>query len=86
MEPINFAETNKTLGAPVGMDNCVPLKVWTDGSLCLSCWRPTWRERFSILVFGRAWLWLWSGQTQPPVALEGRRTPFRRDPAPAKGS
>lgn len=80
MTPRAFAESNKTLGAPSGMENCSSLAVYADGKTCLSCWRPTWRERLSILLFGRVWLWVMSGYTQPPVALSGKRTVFHRKP------
>ncbi len=41
----------------------------------VSCWRPTWAERLSILFFGRAWLHvIATPRTHPPVALIARRT------------
>lgn len=38
----------------------------------ISCWRPTWRERLSILIFGRVWLNL-ATMKMPPAALWGHR-------------
>jgi len=62
-----------TLHAPPGMNNCGALVVHrtADGKRCISCWRPSWRERLSILFFGRVWVDIFSGSTQPPVALMG---------------
>jgi hypothetical protein len=53
---------------------CVePLPVWTDGEQCVSCWQMSWRERLSALLFGRAWLALLSGKTQPPAYVQVSR-------------
>lgn len=71
MKPINFPEANKNLLKPKGMtdEECGSLPVWTDGEQCVSCWQPTVKERISILLFGKIWLSVYSGETQPPVAL-----------------
>jgi hypothetical protein len=78
MIPVTFEQANKNLLKPEGMtdEECGSLPVYNDGQHCISCWRPTWRERLSILLFGKVWLWVYSGYTQPPVALEGKITPF----------
>jgi hypothetical protein len=47
-----------------------PLPRWTDGEQCVSCWRMTWRERINALLFGRVWIAVLSGSTQPPVYAE----------------
>ena len=74
MHPVKFKESNRQLNAPRGLEEEVnPLHVWTDDIQCVSCWRPTWRERLSILFFGRVWLGVLSGHTQPPVSLHGIR-------------
>jgi hypothetical protein len=36
----------------------------------------TWRERISALLFGKVWLYVHSGLTQPPVALQSMRDIF----------
>lgn len=74
MKPIEFAEANRNLTKPPNMtdDECSSLAVFTDGQDCISCWRPTFRERISIALFGRVWLFVHSGHTQPPVALVGQ--------------
>jgi hypothetical protein len=71
MEPINFVQANKKLGPPKGMtkEECGDLPVFTDGKQCISLWQMSWRERFSALFFGRIWLSVHMGETQPPVWL-----------------
>jgi hypothetical protein len=78
MIPIKFDQANKDLLKPEGWtdEECGSLPVFNDGKVCISCWKPTWRERLSILVFGKVWLWVHSGVTQPPVALEGTQQIF----------
>lgn len=78
MEPVAFEQATNILLKPDSLTDalCGPLPVWSNGQQCVSCWRPSWRERLSILIFGRVWLWVWSGRTQPPVRLDGKRTPF----------
>jgi len=78
MKPIKFREFNKELQKPVGVADgeCGALPIYGDGMKCISCWQPSFRERLSILLFGRVWLWVFSGETQPPVALEGTRSVF----------
>jgi hypothetical protein len=86
MEPVKFKESNRQLDPPgrteysLDIGDIKPLHAWTDGSQCISCWRPTWRERLSILVFGRVWLGVLSGGTQPPVSLHGEREFFQTEP------
>jgi len=78
MNPIEFKEANKQLLKPHNMtdEECGPLHVWTNGKECMSCWRPTLRERLSILFFGKVWLSVLSGKTQPPVALWAAKQGF----------
>ena len=84
MEGISFPEQTLTLGRPPSMseEECGPLPVYlTAEGQVISCWRMTLRERFSALIFGKVWLWVWSGKTQPPVALEVKRTVFKKEEA-----
>ena len=82
MTPIPFAESNKTL-VPSGatysenVTGVGSLPVWTDGEQCISCWRLSWRERFSAAIFGRVWIATLSGQTQAPIYAEAAKTYFR---------
>lgn len=83
MQPSTFPEANGTLTKPAGMtdDECGSLPIFTDGKMCLSRWRPSWRERLAVAFGAPIWLWVWSGRTQPPVALQTER-PFARVPSP----
>jgi hypothetical protein len=74
MSPIEHRFANVTLNAPDGQEDEVsPLPVYTDGKQCISCWRMNWRERLAALFFGRVWLSVLSGHTQPPVWLLATR-------------
>ena len=78
MKPIKFKQQTKTLHRPTNMtpEDCGPLPVFTDGKQCLSCWKATWGERLSILFYGKVWLGVRSGNTQPPVWLRGFKAAF----------
>lgn len=78
MKPINFPESNCVLSKPKDMtdEECGHLFIHRTGQQCISCWKLTLLERINILLFGRIWLWVWSGDTQPPVALDARKTIF----------
>ena len=98
MKPTNFRYANRQLGAPNGfLERCDgrsplelhvkgidPLPVWTDGEQCVSCWRMSLRERFAALLFGRVWLAVLSGSTQPPVYVEAKRTYLKQDAPPER--
>ncbi len=79
MTPTNFKEANRTLNKPESMtdEECSSLRVFTDGRQCISCWRMTWKERLEALLFGRLWLSVLSGRTQPPVWVSCARTVFQ---------
>ena len=66
MKPIKFKEQNKTL---IGLGIIKPLPVYTDGIVCISCWELNFIERFKALVFGKIWIRLRSGGSQPPISL-----------------
>lgn len=78
MEGIKFKESNVCLGKPKNMtdEECGSLHVYTDGTICVSCWKMTWKDRLKALLFGRVWLGVLSGHTQPPVWLQCRKTVF----------
>jgi hypothetical protein len=78
MEPTSFPQSNKTLGPPPGMteEECGKLPIFTDGKQCVSLWQMNWRERLSALFVGRIWLFVMSGQTQPPVLLMAKKEIF----------
>lgn len=77
MKPIDFPQSTKVLQKPENMfdADCKPLPVWSDGKQCVSCWRPTFKERVRILFAGKVWLGVNAGYSQPPVYLTGE-TPF----------
>ena len=72
MKPIKFKEQTKILNKPGKMldKECGPLPVWSDGSQCVSCWKPSLREILSFLFYRKVWLIVNYGSTQPPVALK----------------
>lgn len=73
MKPIDFPQSTKVLQKPSNMLNseCQPLPIWSDGKECVSCWKPTVKERLKILFTGVVWLSVLSGNTQPPVYITG---------------
>lgn len=85
MTPVDFKYRNKFLVAnPAESRNAYgievqPLPIWTDGKQCVSCWKLSFRERIAALLFGRVWLSVLTGGTQPPVALRARREYFKGD-------
>jgi hypothetical protein len=81
MNPINFPESNKELLKPRGMtdEECSSLHVFCNDGYCLSLWKMTFRERLRALLHGRVWVYVLSGQTQPPIALDIKRNVFRQE-------
>lgn len=79
MNPSDFEEATATLVKSLrhGDADIGDLRVFRDGARCVSLWKPTIRERLSILFFGNVWLDMLSGETQPPVAVSGRQTYFK---------
>lgn len=69
MRPIKFKFHNRTLSKPEGMEDCGSLPVFTDSKRCVSCWRLGFKERIRVLFFGRIWLTVYGGGTQPPVSM-----------------
>lgn len=81
MLAIKFKEANKNLLKPESMsdEECGSLWVYSDGRECISCWRLTWKERIKALLFGKVWLSVLSGHTQPPVWLACDNTVFVKE-------
>lgn len=81
MTPAKFKESNRTLRKPDSMTNeeCSSLEVFTDESICISCWHMSLIERLRALLFGKIWLGVLSGGTQPPVWLICRRSAWRKE-------
>lgn len=82
MKPIEFAESNQVLLPPEKVPNCESLPVWSDGHQCVSCWKLSLRDRLIALIFGKVWIAVLSGHTQPPIALSVERKYFRDAPTP----
>jgi hypothetical protein len=85
MKPQRFKHSTNTLqpsGAQYSenVSEVEPLPVWTDGEQCVSLWRPSFRERLSVLLFGRVWLALLSGRTQPPAYVVAAREYLQQEP------
>lgn len=78
MKAIKFPQANKNLCKPESMtdEECSSLWVFTDGTQCISCWKLGWKQRLSALIFGKVWLSVLSGQTQPPVWLDCTKSVF----------
>lgn len=81
MKPIKFKQANKNLLKPDSMtdEECSSLWVHTDGKQCLSCWKLNFKQRISALIFGKVWMCILSGSTQPPVWLDCTREVFEND-------
>ena len=85
MKPINFPQSTKVLQRPSTMaeSECQSLPVWNDGKQCVSCWKPTFKERLNILFSGKVWLGVLSGKSQPPVFVSGecvfQKTPIKAE-------
>ena len=81
MSPIKFKKEKKNLLKPENMtdEECSSLWVYNDGRECVSCWRLTWKERIKALFFGKVWLGVLSGFTQPPVWLVCDKTVFTQE-------
>lgn len=73
MEPINFKQCTKVLQRPSSMskEECQSLPVWSDGKQCVSCWKPSLKERLKLIFGGRVWVGVLSGGTQPPIFISG---------------
>ena len=78
MRPVKFAEENKVFKGPEGGD-IIPLPVYQDTKEIMSCWKMSWKERLSAIIFGKVWLSV-MGQAQPPVYLLAMDSFFIRKP------
>jgi hypothetical protein len=81
MKPLEFEQQSVILNKPDDMtdEECGSLPIYSDGQQCISLWRMSWRERISSLFFGRVWLWVHSGKTQPAVGLSATRDVFEKE-------
>lgn len=81
MKPIKFNQANKNLLKPNSMtdEECSSLWVYTDGNQCVSCWKMNWKQRIKALFFGKIWISVMSGYTQPPVWIDCCKTVFEEE-------
>lgn len=78
MKPSSFKQQNKVLQKPSDMTvaECAPLSVYHHSDGIISCWRPSWRDRFALLFGFPLWMHV-RGTRQPAIALE-TENPFAR--------
>ena len=81
MKPIEFKQQTKILLKPQSLtdEECSSLPVYSDGEQCVSLWKMSLKERLKALFFGRAWLYVLSGDTQPPVWIGCAYSVFKKD-------
>ena len=72
MKPRAFPQANCRLLPPPGIDNCDPLETYrAPEGFILSHWQMSAEELDEVnRNGGRLWLYVWSGQSAPPVAIE----------------
>lgn len=83
MKPVNFPQSNSTLGggpaAKYGTaDDVADLPVCRLDGVVTSCWYLPWRDRLRVLLTGRVWLCV-LGETHAPVKLTAEE-PFEDKP------
>lgn len=72
MEPVPFKESNFTLRAPEGEDDCDDLPCFTDGQCFISKWQPT-KEEVDRLVNGEGiWIVVW-GNLHPMISVTAEK-------------
>ncbi len=78
MKPVNFKYANIVLEKPETWtdEQCGPLPVFRDDAQSISLWSMSLRERLSALIFGRVWVFVYSGTPQPPISLSVERNIF----------
>lgn len=67
--PVEFPEANAVRTAPSGIENCGDLHVYSDGKVCISKWKLSGTELMRVLETGCVWIHVYSGVTQPPIAV-----------------
>ncbi len=84
MKPSYFKECNRRLAntPPKGSEDFFPQEFYTDGTNSLYLYKPTIRERLSILIFGRVWLTMKTGKDiAPAMLIRGKRAVFEKGAA-----
>jgi len=74
MQPIPFKNMTSTLldnqYRSENVQKIISLPVWTDGEMCISCWKMSFKERLRALFYGKVWIRVLSGSNQPPISVE----------------
>lgn len=88
MISIKFKEQTGTLKRPASMTDkeCSSLPIYKADPHIISCWKMSLWERVRAVLFGKVWLWVWSNSSQPPVALDCRRSAFKKAKRNPRGS
>lgn len=77
MKPTAFPEATETaMGGDRWRVPVEDLPTYRDGYYTISCWQADWRERLRILVTGRVWLSVITGESGPQPASVLSETPF----------
>lgn len=82
LEPKEFQEANRHLGAPVGWEKmaatygeCKALPCYHDGTQFISCWKAGLWARIMFLFTGKLWIGVMS-DGHPPIWMMIRKTVF----------
>lgn len=79
MKPLHFKEAQIELKKPASMTDEECGSLWIHRSKkneCISLWTTSFWERLKFLFHGKLWIGILSGQTQPPVWLDMKKTMF----------
>lgn len=80
MKPVKFSYANAVLKPPPDLGHgevCDDLPIHRGTGELISCWKPTLRERISLLFGGFVWLGVRSKHSQPAMWLQIERNLFR---------
>lgn len=80
MKPLKF-EGSKELKKPDSMtdEECSSLWILRQDNYCISLWTTTFWKRLKFLFHGHIWIWILSGQTQPPMILDCKDDLYKED-------
>lgn len=78
LKPVKFKEANRELLPAAKAPNHKGIYVFTDGEQCISRWKLTLRQRLCVLIYGRIWLGIKSGESMPGAWMDCGRTCFVR--------
>lgn len=86
LKPVPFKEANRELYPAMYSKQHKGIVVFTDGEQCISRWKLTLRQRLSVLIFGRMWLGIRSGNSMPGAWLDCGMTCFIKEKKQKKGN